>query len=351
VRYRIGLRERLYTIGQYPDWTVLRAIEEARGLRQRIDRGDDPLEARQQKEAETRETLQSVCNDYLERGGKELRTKEWRRQIFERLVYPELGGKSIDLIKRSDIVRLLDKIEDENGSTMADRTLAIVRKVFNWHASRSDDFRSPIVRGMARTKPKERARERTLADDELRLVWKTAVASTGPFGAFIRFILLTGARRAEAAEMTRQELDGAIWTLPAARNKTKTDLVRPLSKQALEILSEGAGGFVFSTDGGNTPISGFSKFKLAFDKACGVPDWSIHDLRRTARTLMSRAGINTDVAERCLGHVIGGVRGVYDRHRYIDEMASAYQALASLLDRIVTPPADNVTALRRATQS
>ena len=81
---------------------------------------------------------------------------------------------------------------------MADRTLAIVRRILNWHASRSDDFRSPIVRGMARTKPKARARERTLTDDELRIIW--AAASSGPFGYFIRFLLLTATRRGETCQ-------------------------------------------------------------------------------------------------------------------------------------------------------
>jgi len=63
----------------------------------------------------------------------------------------------------------------------------------------------------------------------------------------------------------------------------------------------------------------------------------LHDLRRTARSLMSRAGVNSDIAERCLGHVIPGVRGVYDRHSYRAEMAHAYEALAAQLNRIIDP--------------
>jgi integrase len=112
---------------------------------------------------------------------------------------------------------------------MADKTLGIVRRVMNWHASRSDDFRSPIVKGMARTNPKERARERILTDDEIRVLWRT---SEGVFGRFMQFLLLTGARRGEAAQMERSELAEGDWTLPAARNKTKVDLVRPLSLTA-----------------------------------------------------------------------------------------------------------------------
>jgi integrase len=265
------------------------------------------------------------------------------------LVYPTLGGVQIDAIKRTDIVRLLDKIEDERGPVMADKTLAILSKLFSWHASRSDEFRSPLVRGMARTKWKERARERTLTDDELRMVWKRAEVF-GVFGAFVRFILLTAARRSEAGRMTWGEIDGAVWTLPAARNKTKVDLVRPLTEAALLVLAQvnGAGDrmanrAVFSVRNG-TPITGFWNYKLDFDKACGVTGYTLHDLRRTARSLMSRAGVNADIAERCLGHVIGGVRGVYDRHEYLEEKKRAFEALAGQIDRIVNPQ-DNVVSI------
>ena len=125
----------------------------------------------------------------------------------------------------------MDRIEDKRGPRMADMTLAVLRKVMNWHATRSDDFRSPIVRGMARVKPKERARSRTLSDDELRAIWQAASEGRGPFPALVKFLLLTAARRNEAASMTWAEVEGTDWTLPASRNKMKVDLVRPLSKR------------------------------------------------------------------------------------------------------------------------
>ena len=90
---------------------------------------------------------------------------------------------------------------------MADHVLAALRRVMNWHASRSDDFRSPITRGMSKTKPRERARERVLSDDELRAVWAATETFPGPYGHLLRFILLTATRLREAAEMRRQEVD------------------------------------------------------------------------------------------------------------------------------------------------
>jgi integrase len=200
---------------------------------------------------------------------------------------------------------------------------------------------------MARTKATERARDRTLTNDEIRKLWGAAEGSRTPYARMLQFILLTGARRAEAAELPWSEIDGTGWMLVDTRNKTKVDHFRPLTEQARSLLPAPVDGcpFVFTTDGMN-PISGFSKFKALFDEETGLSDWTVHDLRRTARTLMSRAGVPTDIAERCLGHVIGGVRAVYDRHEYFTEKQKAYEALAALIERIVAP-ADNVTPLKR----
>jgi integrase len=349
MNYSIARRERRYTIGRWPDWSVLRAIKEAGDLRQRIDRGEDPLDGRRKQERATNTTLRAICEEYIKGDGKSLRTVGWREQVLKRLVYPELGARQIGDIKRSDIVRLLAKIEDENGATMADRTLAVVRRVMNWHALRSDDFHSPIVRGMECVNPKKPARVRVLIDDELRAVWRAAEASTGPFGRLVRFILLTGARRTEAAAMAWIELNGE-WTLPGARNKTKVDLVRPLSPEARAVLPAQADGcdYVFTTDGAK-PISGFAKFKLAFDKACGVTGWTLHDLRRTARSLMRRAGVPADHVGLCLGHIMPGVRDVYDRYEHLEEKRDAFNRLAVLIMEIIKPtmrtPNENVLEL------
>jgi integrase len=270
-----------------------------------------------------------------------------------------LGDRPVADIRRSEIVRMLDRIEDERGPAAADKTLAILRRVFNWHASRSDDFRSPIVRGMARTKPHERARSRVLTDDELRVVWHVA-GDQGAFGRMIRFLLLTSARRTEAAGMPWSELSGADWLLPGLRNKTKLPLLRPLPQATLaQLPPKAAGPFVFSTDNRHTAICGYAELKIAFDRAVlaelrkadpdatAFPRWTLHDLRRTARSLMSRAGVPSDHAERVLGHVIGGVRGIYDRFEYRDEKADALTKLARLVDRIVSGRPTVVTLQHR----
>jgi integrase len=325
-----------------------------------VEQGRDPgATKRQVKQAQrlaAQDTFKAIAEEYLRREGDRLRTTEWRRGVLERLAYPTLGDRPITDIRRSEIVRLLDKIEEgtplgvTGGAVMADRTLAIIRRVMNWHATRTDDFRSPIVRGMARANGAERARDRILGDDELRAVWQAADTDERPFARLVQFLLLTAARRTEAALMRWSELSGADWTLPASRNKTKVDLVRPLSATAQDVLARVPrlvdGELVFSNDGQNV-IGSFSHSKQTFDAACGVTGWRLHDLRRTARSLMSRAGVNADHAERCLGHVIGGVRGTYDRHAYLEEKRHAFEALAAQIERIVNPR-DNVMPLTRA---
>lgn len=320
-------------------------------IREKAALGIDPREEKKAANAKAQDaaanTLRAIAEEYLGRN-KKLRTIGQRRATLERLIYPKLGDRPIASIKRSEIVRLLDHVEDTRGARMADEVLAVIRKIMDWHAKRDDDFRSPIVRGMARTNKKERARTRILSDDELRAVWTAADAMPGTFGALVRFILLTATRRNEAAHMRRSELEGTDWLIPAERYKGKHDHLIPLSAPALAILDNvpviDGSDWVFTTTGRH-PATDFATKKHKFDKVCGVTGWRLHDLRRTARSLMSRAGINADHAERCLGHVIGGVRGTYDRHEYHREKASAFEALASQIEIIVDPPQGNIVQL------
>jgi integrase len=242
-------------------------------------------------------------------------------------------------LKRSQIMAALDHVEHHHGPFSADLCLSDISCVLKFHALRDDEYRLPLVPGMKRVNAKESARDRILTDDEIRAVWSTG-------NAFVRFLLLTAARRNEAAGMRWDELDGNDWTLPAARNKTKVDLVRPLSKAAMAVLPKREGDYVFGNPP-DRPLRSYSLLKVRLDKASGVTGWRLHDLRRSARSLMSRAGVNTDHAERCLGHVIGGVRGVYDRHEFHAEKARALEALAHQITLIIDPPKGNVRQLKR----
>src|SRR5262249_14688906 len=154
-----------------------------------VQQGRDPTALKQQARAKRRaieaDTFAAIGERYfqiecgLRRDGEnltfndKLRSADRRYADIERLVLPVMRTRPTSQIRRSEIVALLDKIEVENGVTVADLTLAFVRRIFSWHAARDDDFRSPIVRGMARSKPKERERRRILTDDEIQKIWNT----------------------------------------------------------------------------------------------------------------------------------------------------------------------------------
>src|SRR5262245_58682459 len=154
--------------------TLTAARKEALAILGAVAKGGDPLTERRKTQRAKSETLQAIVNEYVAKEGDRLRTMDDRKAVLDRLVLPKLGSRQIDDISRTDIVRLFDRIASENGAPMADHVLAYLRRVMTWHASRSYTFRSPIVRGMARTRPTQRRRQRVLTDDELRALWRAA---------------------------------------------------------------------------------------------------------------------------------------------------------------------------------
>jgi integrase len=348
VQYRSGRSSRRMSLKN--GLSLAAARREAKAIIGAVAKGGDPLGDKRKVAEAQGNSFRSIAEKYFQREGKQLRSMEQRRKVFERLIFPKLGSREIADIRRSEIVFLLDKIEDERGARMAHVALAYLSKLFNWHAKRNDEFRSPIVRGMGRVNAKERARARFLPDDELRAVWAAAEASGSLFDRYVQFLLLTAVRRTEAASMTRAELTGADWVIPPARMKGKREFLLPLSRAALGVLAKlpaigKPDGFVFTHDG-TRPLGGYTQGKALLQKRSGTSGWTLHDLRRTARTLMTRTGVSADHAERCLAHVIGGVRGIYDRHEFYEEKRAAFEALAAQIDRILQP-ADNVVQLRQ----
>src|SRR5215470_6116736 len=351
VRYRFADRPAKLTLGGWPALTLAAARKTAADALHELAQGHDPAAARKAAAltaaAARANTVVAVCEEYLKRESSRLRTADQRVSILRRLVYPVLRDRPVESIRRSEIVQLMDRIEDSSGQRMADVTLAVLRRIFNWYAARSDNFVPPFVRGMSRQKVAEHRRSRILDDDELRRLW-AATADEQPFSNFIRLLLLTTARRGEAAGLKWSEVgaDG-LWTLPAARSKTKTEIVRPLSKAAQAVLAAQPriGGYVFAPDA--APLRNFSDPKRKLDAVAGLGGYVLHDLRRTSRSLLSSAGINSDIAERCLGHALPAIRATYDRHRFLDEMAHAFEALATLIERIVNPTDTAVLPFRR----
>lgn len=288
------------------------------------------------------------------------------RRLVE-LLYPRWGDKPFEAIKRSDVSELLDDIEETRGPRAADTTLAVLRSMMANRAANSDEYSSPVVKGMARIKaPKERARKRILNDDEIRAMFE-ACADLGTFGNLTKFLLFTGQRRAKCATMRWADLKGDAWVIATeAREKGNAESLK-LPKPALALIEAQRdvrlNDFVFPSSytqprrngPGKETYGSFSAFgggKAELDKAMAkslpeIQPWVLHDLRRTARSLMSRAGVAPHIAERTLGHAIAGVEGVYDRHRYDTEKAQALTAVAALIGNILEPERSNVVVLAR----
>jgi integrase len=180
--------------------------------------------------------------------------------------------------------------------------------------------------------------------------------SLGQFGAYVLTLLLTGQRRTKVAIMQWSDLVDGAWHIRSDEREKDHAGVLKLPKVVLDILQGqpriAGSPFVFNGNprgrrhAGAAALNGYSEGKKQLDAKLALAPWTLHDLRRTARSLMSRAGVPSEHAERVLGHTIRGVEKVYDRHSYTDEKADALAKLAALVSTIVNPPAgDNVVTL------
>jgi integrase len=335
------------TLGNTDAMAIEQARDQARVSLKRIKDGQPAVEPPPVQP----DSFRSVAENWLHRhvAKEKLRTQPEIERCLAKYVFPHLADRAFTSIRRSDITALLDYVEDNHGARQADLVLATVRSIANWYATRNDDYLSPFTRGMRRSSGGKRSR--ILTDDELQAVWKEAEAS-GRFGALIRVLLLTGQRRGAAVRMRWSDISAdGTWTIPKADREKGNAGSLALSARALSIINAqprfGSNPYVFSASRGDGPMYGFSHAKLAFDKACGVSGWTLHDLRRTSRSLLSRCGIAHETAERILGHVGGShVSQIYDRHPYDAEKAAALAKLAASID-VIVDPRDNVLPLTK----
>jgi integrase len=331
-------------IGTTADMDIATARDRARTVIRRIKDGLPAFEPPPRQP----DTYRAVVEQWLELHVKKegLRSHDEIKRLLDRHVLPFWGKRDFVDIKRRDINDLLDAIAKDSAWN-ADHVLAVIRKTSAWFATRDNDYVSPFVTGMRRTKKEDRERDRILDEDELRKVWKVA-KTNGPFGALVQLLLLTAQRRDKVVTMKWDDIkDGGVWEIASEpREKGNAGALR-LPAAALAIVEAQprvkGNPYVFAASRGDGPLNGFNKRKAAFDKACGVTGWALHDLRRSARSLMSGAGVLSEHAERVLGHKQPGVEAIYDRYPYLEEKSAALIRLAAKIDNIVNPPADNVT--------
>jgi integrase len=325
------------------------ARETARGWLSELVAGVDPAKrAAEQALVDAQaasKSFEAISSEFLEKHVRRhgLRSGNETERIINRELLPHWKEHAFEDIRRSDVSTLLDQIQ-ERAPVQADRVLAVISKMCNWYAARSDEYVSPIVRGMRRSDAKSRKRVRILDAAEIKIFWN-ASGGQGVFGAFVQFALLTGQRRAKVSSLKWADIhaDG-VWHIPSEDGEKANAKSLKLPAFALSILNNlkdaPNGEFVFS-ENGIAPINGFSKSKarldLAMEELAGkpVPHWVVHDLRRTAKSLMAKTKVPRDISERVLGHAIPGVEGVYDQYNYFDEKADALERLNAMIADVV----------------
>ena len=293
------------------------------------------------------ETVAQIVDRYLDRVRKDRKDFRTLRQVestLTRFVKPILGKLPAHQLRRRNIVDMLDRVADDATPLMSDQTLHHFQTCWRWACKRDDTLPSPFIAGMRRTNPADHIRTRILSDAELAAIW-SATTDGSPFSRYVRFLLLTGARRSEAMLPWAELNTKGVWTLPARRNKVKFDLERPLSKLALSqlVMNGGTHAFFFT----NGAITRQHRRLL---KKSATDGWRLHDLRRTSRTFLSRANVPAEVAERALGHKRPTIERTYDRHKFADELLLAYEKLAQLVEQIAEPK-PNVVPLHAAEAS
>lgn len=352
VVYRVHGKKTRYTLPKgYPAQSLVDAREAAGKAMQAVARGEDPAtdKKRAREEFGGERTLQAVGDVFVERYAKANQPGSWRetQRILKKNVYPTLGHFPIASVRKADVLDLLDKLGDELGPMAARNAHKALRKLFRWSHEDRDYIEANPIAGL---KPPARdvKRERVLTDDEIRALWKLWDSAADPYFAACKVMLLTGQRVHEVSKMRRDEIDArGDWTIAAERYKTRITHIVPLSSAARAIVGEqdsiGTSPLVFTLSG--EALNGWSNAKERMDRESGVAGWQLRDLRRTARTLMTRHGVDFFIAERVIGHVIGGVAAVYERYSYIAEKRAALEKLAHAVADIVAGKG-NVVPLR-----
>lgn len=343
-RTRSGL-ERRYTIGKYPDWKVGPARSEAMLLKQRIDRGEDPLaDIKAEREAPT---MADLCGKFMrehsERKNRALTTKNYKGAI-DRWILPELKNRKVAEIGFADVENLHAKVTRESGPYAANRIAALLSKMFSlaikWQY-RTDNPAKGIERNQ------ELKRHRYLSSDEMTALLVALNAHADKQAAnIVRLLLLTGARRGEAfsASWDQFDLTAGVWTKPGATTKQKTDHRVPLSAPARQLLSEILAGEQAKAAGNELSpwvfpgrlASGGPRegIRRAWDEMCETAGFKtrvrIHDLRHTYASILASSGLSLHIIGQLLGHTQAATTHRYS-HLFDDPLRAATERVGAIV--------------------
>lgn len=366
VRYTINKKRREISIGRYPDLTLANAIVEAAKIKTNVRQGIDPQAEKKRPESVKIQTVDELAEDWLKDDiEKRLKHPHIPRRIYEKNLSPVFGDLSVDRITPMDVRAAINKIVESDRPTIANDALMYCKQLFRhgirlnlMHTNPADAFTVHHAGGV------EQSRSRSLSIEELSAVFTCFQDNTDQFTRenylAVALLLALGVRKGEliAAKWEEFNIKNAIWNIPQERSKTGVGISVPLPSvvtewlQELQVRAYGS-EYVFpkrrkskrnghiSPDTLNSAIQ-----KLFREDKFKIEHFTVHDMRRTCRSLLAGAGVPGHVAERCLNHKLKGVEGIYDRYDYLDERREALQKIADQLEPIVNPMS-NVTTFRR----
>jgi integrase len=367
-------------LGTYPAVGLAAAHVKHAQAKEKLGKGIDPgaQELDRKRAVRDAETVNDLAEEYLERWARpHKRSAHEDERILRKDVLPAWGKKKARDIRRRDVILLLDSIMERGAPIAANRTLGVIRRVFNFGVSRDILDASPVV--LVKPPGKEKTRERVLSPDEIRIFWNDldkAPISPGVCLA-LKLQLTTAQQKGEIVSAAQSEfdLDEKVWTIPPEHAKNGKLHRVPLSDLAVSLIEEARtladeSEWLFPSPRGFLPIAGraanqalyralmppsqrHKAAKLAKKPAVRLSNVTPHDLRRTAASNMAALGISRFMIGKVLNHIDQSVTGIYDRYAYDDEKRHALEAWAARLEEIVTgkPAVSNVVPLATAAEA
>jgi len=359
--------KRMLTLGRYPVMSVAEVHRIAAEYQELMDAGKDPapkLEAPDPGDDEG--TVNAIAEAYLELGLRAGRTRDEFRRILEREVLPSWGSRPAQSIQRREVVRLIDAITARPAPVAANRTLAVIKAMFNF----------AIRRGQVEATPaslipmnEESARERFLSEAELKVLLEELPSAPVEAGTKLALLLTlaTGQRPGEVVGAEWDELrerDG-WWTIPPTKRKVGRrgrGRRRPLTRHGVPLTPAGqlvvdavrdlawSERWLFGSSRTDQHIreDALTKGVRRSEENLGLEHWTPHDLRRTASTHMARLGVSRLVIGKILGHkaTADSVTAIYDQYTYDEEKVAALGEWSGLLVELGLEEA--VTRVRRS---
>mgnify|MGYP003112947687 FL=1 len=358
-RYTFAGKRRGMTLGKYSHLSLAEAREQVVETQKAIRSGKDPLTERKREEKITISTVQDLFDDWYQELEKRLKHPNIPKRVFERDIAPSIGSLALDSVTPMDIRAIVRKVTGSGRPTIANDALMYLKQLFN-HGIKlglltynpASAFNVNDAGGV------EKSRDRALSLDELRFVFAVFRENRASFTRdnylACALLVVLGVRKTELTEAKWSEFDlnNAKWNLPGERSKSGVGIAIPLPPQAIVWLEElqvraCGSAYVFpSRRSSKHPHMGKDTLNRAIAKLFGkesgkkqqpdnrmgdLGEFTVHDLRRTCRSLLSEAGVPGHVAERCLNHKLKGVEGIYDRYDYYEERKQALNKVAKLV--------------------